>query len=119
MNVFATDSQIVGETSSTLFTVTPANGVAISFWLQNVGVNVLVFTLQGSNNGGGTWTNLDNPGGTTNSTLVSGQSTSFVVNSSYAQLQLIGYASGGSILNYTQSFYVNRASGGGLLVLPN
>ena len=119
MNLFATDSQTVGETTSTLFKLSPANGVPLYVWLQNVGVNMMVFTLQGSNDGGSTWTNIDSPGGETNNTLTIGQATSFVVNSSYAQLQMVGYASGGSILNFAESFYVNRASGGGVLVLPN
>ena len=88
----------------------------ISFQLQNVGVNILSFTLNGTNDGV-TFTNIDQPGGATNNTLTSGQSTAFVVNQTYNRLVLVGYASGGSILDFSVSQLVARPSGGAINIL--
>jgi hypothetical protein len=117
MNISVTDSQSVGEVSATLFSLFPAANVPFLITLQNVGINIVGFTFQGSNDGGQTWTNIDQQGGPTNNTLVSGQVTPLLVNASYSQLQVVGFANGGSILNFALSRYFARASGGAIPII--
>lgn len=110
MNVVFTDSQVVGETQSTLFTLLIASPVNALIILKNSGVNTMNYDFQEYD--GTEWDDLGAVGTPLNNTLQPNQVVTVQVQSSYPQVQLIGNASGGAFLEFAVMEYYNRASGG-------
>ena len=110
MVISATDSQIVGETQSTLLSLIqqgPLNALVI---MKNSGVNTMNFRWQEFN--GSAWVDLGASGSDYYNTLSVNEVKSLKVTSAYPQVQLVGNASGGAFLEVAISRYYNRSSGG-------
>lgn len=105
-----TDSQVVGETVSTLFTTNPNGPVELLVVIKNSGINTMNYRFQEWN--GTAWVDLGASGSNFYNTLTANQVRQFAVSSSYALVQMIGNASGGAFLDFTVTKYVNRSSGG-------
>ncbi len=114
MNVFCQDHQIVGESSSTLFSMVQATTQAL-ITLQNTGANTINYRFQELV--GSTWTDMDVQGTDLYNTLTAGQSRQLVLVSSESKVQLIGNASGSSTLDFTITRQLARSSGGALPLL--
>lgn len=106
----SSDSQIVGETSAVLFSMIQQGPVSATIIMKNSGVNTMNFSFQTYN--GTAWVDMDVPGTVYQNTLSANQVNTLVLTSAYPQVQLIGYASGGALLEVSISRYTNRASGG-------
>ncbi len=105
-----TDSQVVGETVSTLFTTNPNGPVDMLLVIKNSGVNTMNYRIQEWD--GSAWVDLGASGSDYYNTLIANQVRQFAVSSNYALVQMIGNASGGAFLDFTVTKYVNRSSGG-------
>lgn len=111
MQTFIQDTQIVGETSSTLFTLLQQGSVQASLILNNAGVNLLSYDLQSSPDGV-TWTDIESYGNPLNNTLLPGTQVQVTVTTSTNFVRCIGNASGGTTLDFSVSRFFNRPSGG-------
>jgi hypothetical protein len=118
MNVHVYDSQVVGETTSTLFTMVQASPVNALITLHNGGSHTINYSFQALQ-GDGTWADIEelSPANDINSTLVAGQQKAIVVNSTTGQVQLVGNADGGSLLYFSVTRIYTRASGGPIPLL--
>lgn len=110
-----TDSQTVSETQSTLFTIIQASPIDAAVLIKNSGVNTINYTFQEWN--GNAWVDLGAAGTDLNTTLSPNQAKLVVVDSSNPKVQLIGNASGGSLLEFTATRYFDRSSGGPIPLL--
>jgi len=108
---FVQDSQVVGNTTSTLFAIPQQGAVNAQVVLSNDGANLTAFDFQSSPDGV-TWTDIQTIGNPLNGTLNPGLQTSVLISTPYTQVRCIGFASGGSILSFSISRYFNRPSGG-------
>ena len=115
MTIFCDDTQIVGETLSTLFSVIQQGPVSLLLILKNTGVNTLNYRIQNFN--GNAWVDLGASGSDYYNTLAEDEVKSFKVTSSYPQVRVVGNASGGSSLDFSITRYVERASGGAVPIL--
>ena len=109
------DSQIVGETQGTLFSLLQSGPIQALVILKNSGVNTLNYDFQEFN--GTSWNDLGAVGSILNNTLQPNQVVTLLVTSNYPQVQLIGNASGGAFLEFSVTRYFNRASGGSIPIL--
>lgn len=110
MNVHTHDSQVVGEVESTLWSTVQQGPCEMLLSLKNVGVNTMNYRLQEYNGTG--WVDLGVLGTDFNNTLTASQVKMFKVLSTYPQVQMVGYASGGALLEFVIVRYFNRPSGG-------
>jgi hypothetical protein len=110
-----TDTQVVGETVATLFTIIQASPIDAAIIIKNSGVNTMNYTFQEWN--GNTWVDLGAVGTDFNSTLLANQTKLVEVESSNPKVQLIGNASGGALLEFTVLRYFDRQSGGPIPLL--
>ena len=85
----------------------PVNATVI---MKNSGVNTMNYSFQQYT--GTAWVDMDVLGTPYNNTLSANEVVTLVLVSSYPQVQLIGYASGGALLEVSISRYTNRSSGG-------
>jgi len=115
MNTFVSDNQTVAETSGVLWSTIQAGTVELLVTLTNSGVNTINYIYEEYN--GTAWAAMDVQGSLLYNTLMSGQTKTMVVSSSYPQVRLTGNASGGSVLNFSISRYADRASGGAIPLL--
>jgi len=115
MTINVNDTQVVGETLSTLFSVLQQGPVAMLVIIKNSGVNTLNYRFQEYN--GSTWVDLGASGSDLNNTLSEDEVKSFKVSSNYPQVRVVGNASGGASLDFDVTRYVDRASGGPLPIL--
>lgn len=115
MVVQVTDSQVVGETLATLFSLIQPAPIDAAIILKNSGVNTVNYTFQEWN--GSAWVDLGASGTDLNDTLVAGETILVNVESDNPKIQLIGNASGGALLEFSVTRYFNRASGGSIPVL--
>ena len=115
MNIFITDSQVVGETEATLFSLLQQGAVEALIRLRNAGSNTINFRYQQFN--GTAWVDMGSSGTELNSTLTAEQTKSFKILASYSQVRLVGNASGGSLLEFSADRYFVRASGGSIPIL--
>jgi hypothetical protein len=114
MTVFFTDNQVVGETVSTLLSV---KGVTeFSIILKNSGVNTMNYRFQEYN--GTAWVDLGASGTDYYNTLTQNQVRQIKVVSTYANVQIVGNASGGAFLEFSAQTEINRPSGGSFTILP-
>lgn len=112
MYTFVQDSQVVGNTTSTLFTIPQQGAVNAGVILSNDGSNILSFDFQASSDGIN-WADIQSVGNPLNNTLLPGLQTQVLtVVSPYTQVRIIGFASGGSTLSFSITRYFNRPSGG-------
>jgi hypothetical protein len=115
LNINITDSQIVSEVQSTLFSTIQQGPVNMLVVLKNSGVNVISYDFQEYNGTG--WDDLGTQGSPLNNTLSPNQVVMLQVTSNYPQVQLLGNASGGAFLEFAVTRYANRASGGPIPIL--
>jgi hypothetical protein len=115
MVVQVNDSQVVGETLATLFSIIQPAPVDAAIILKNSGVNTINYTFQEWN--GTAWVNLGSAGSDLNTTLQSGETVLVEVESSNPKVQLIGNASGGALLEFSVTRYFDRANGGSIPIL--
>lgn len=115
MIIHNTDSQIVGETQSTLWSVIQAGPVNMMVIIKNSGVNTMNYRFQEFN--GSAWVDLGASGTDYYTTLMVNEVKTLKVTSSYPQVQMVGNASGGAFLEFSVQRYFNRASGGAIPIL--
>jgi len=115
MVINVTDSQIVGETLSTLFSMIQTGPVNALIILKNSGVNTMNYDFQEYN--GTSWVDLGAQGSPLNNTLQANQVVMLQVQSNFPQVQLVGNASGGAFLEFAVTRYFNRSSGGPIPIL--
>lgn len=115
MTITVNDSQVVGETLSTLVSAIQQGPVSMSVIMKNSGVNTMNYRWQEFN--GSAWVDLDESGTDMYNTLTANEVKSVKVVSTYPQVQLVGNASGGALLEFSVMRYVNRASGGTIPIL--
>lgn len=115
MTILVSDTQVVGETVSTLFSVLQQGPVAMNIIIKNSGVNTINYRFQEWN--GTSWADLGASGTDYYNTLTQNQVRSFKVESDYPQIRLVGNASGGAFLEFSVLRYSDRASGGAIPIL--
>jgi hypothetical protein len=115
MVIHVTDTQVVGETLSTLFSTIQQGPVAFTTIIKNTGVNTMNYRFQEYN--GTAWVDLGASGTDFYNTLTEDEVKTFKVSSSYPQVRMVGNASGGAFLDFSVTRYVERASGGALPIL--
>jgi hypothetical protein len=115
MLIVVQDSQVVGETLATLFSVINQGAVSMLVIIKNAGVNTLNYRFQ--ENTGSAWVDLGSSGSDFYNTLQEDESKSIKVTSSYPQVRMVGNASGGAWLEFSVMREADRASGGSLPIL--
>lgn len=115
MIVLTNDSQIVGETQSTLFSVFQSGSVDMLVITKNSGVNVMTFRWQYYN--GSAWVDLGASGSDYYNTLSPNEVRTVKIASAYPQIQFVGSASGGAFLEFSVQRYFQRSSGGPIPIL--
>jgi len=115
MIIHVTDSQVVGETQSTLFSTIQQGPVSMTAVIKNSGVNTMNYRFQEYN--GTAWVDLGTTGTDLYNTLSPNEVKMFRVTSNYPQVQMVGNASGGAFLEFAVTRYANRASGGTIPLL--
>lgn len=113
--IHVTDSQIVGETQSTLWSVLQQGPVNMLLIIKNSGVNTMNYQIQEFN--GSAWNTLGPSGSDFYDTLSVNEVKCISVTSTYPQIQMVGNASGGAFLEFSVTRYFNRSSGGPLPIL--
>lgn len=109
-----TDSQLVGETQSTLWSVT-YGPVEMQVTIKNSGVNTMNYRFQEFN--GSAWVDLGTSGSDFYNTLSPNEVKLVKVTSTYPNVQMVGNASGGAFLEFAVQRYSNRPSGGQIPIL--
>ena len=115
MIIHTTDSQLVGETVSTLFSMIQQGPVNCAIVVKNSGVNTMNYRFQTFN--GTSWVDMGASGSDLYNTLSVNEVKLVEVDSSYPQVQMVGNASGGAFVEFAITRYVNRASGGAVPIL--
>jgi hypothetical protein len=115
MNTIVDDLQVVTDTQSVLFSLAQQGIVNVLTTLQNVGANPITYVFQEFD--GANWYDIGSVGSPTNNSLQAGQSVSLILQSSYSQVRLQGFANGGSTLSFTLTRLLNRISGGAVPLL--
>ena len=115
MIILNTDSQIVGETQSTLFSILQSGPVNALVVIKNSGVNTMNYRFQEYN--GSAWVDLGASGSDFYNTLSVNEVKTLKLTSAYPQVQMVGNASGGAFLDFSVTRYFNRASGGAIPIL--
>lgn len=115
MVILNTDSQLVGETESTLWSTFQQGPTNMQVIIKNSGVNVMSYRFQEFN--GSAWVDLGASGTDYYTTLSVNEVKILKVTSSYPQVQMVGNASGGAFLEFSVTRYFNRASGGPIPIL--
>lgn len=112
MIVHCTDGQLVGETSSTMFTLLQDGAVSATIFIRNSGTNTMNYRFQEWN--GTTWVDLGASGSDYYNTLSPSEVRSFKLSSSNSKVQMLGNASGGAFLDFSITRFFNRTSGGAI-----
>jgi hypothetical protein len=115
MTITVSDTQVVGETLSTLWSTIQQGPIAFLVIIKNTGVNTMNYRFQEYN--GTTWVDLGASGSDYYNTLAEDEVKSFKVSSSYPSLRMVGNASGGASLDFSVMRYSERASGGAIPIL--
>lgn len=115
MYITVTDSQVVSEVSSTLWSTIQQGPVYAQVCIKNSGVNTMNYRFQEFN--GTAWVDLGTSGSDFYNTLSVNEVKLVKLTSSYPQVQMIGNASGGAFLEFAVTRYTNRASGGPIPIL--
>jgi hypothetical protein len=115
MTILTSDSQAVGETVGTLFSVLQQGPIALLTVIKNVAINTMNYRFQEWN--GTAWVDLGASGSDFYNTLSQNEVKSIKVTSNFPQVRMIGNASGGAELQFDILRYVDRASGGPVPIL--
>lgn len=115
MTIFLTDTQVVGEVESTLFSMIQQGPVNAQVIIKNTGVNTMNYRFQAFD--GTAWVDLGASGTDFNNTLTEDEVKAVKVTSSFPQVRMVGNASGGAFLDFDVTRYVDRPSGGSLPIL--
>jgi len=115
MIVQVTDSQVVGETLATLFTIIQPAPIDAATIIKNSGVNTMNYLFQEWN--GSAWVDMGSAGSDFNNTLQANETKLIELASSNSKVQMIGNASGGAFLEFSITRYFDRASGGAIPIL--
>ena len=115
MEIFVSDSQVVPELEATLFTLLQQGPVDSLFMLRNAGTVTMNYRFQEWN--GTAWVDLSALGTDANNTLSSNQVKTLKLSSNYPKVQLVGNASGGSILEFSITRFFSRMNGGDVPIL--
>ena len=115
MHIFTQDSNVVGENESQLVEFYQSGPVQMAMFMTNAGANTLNYRFEEWT--GTAWVAMGAVGSVYYNTLISGQTTSLLVNSSYGRVHLVGSASGGAILDFSVDRVFNRTSGGAMPIL--
>jgi hypothetical protein len=115
MLIDVSDGQIVGETSSTMFTLLQDGPVSNLMVIRNSGVNTMNYRFQEWT--GSEWSDLGSSGSDFYNTLTASEVRSFKLTSSYPKVQMIANASGGAFLEFHATRFFNRSSGGAIPIL--
>ena len=115
MIILNSDSQIVGESQSTLFSTMQQGPINMLVVIKNSGVNVMSYRFQEFN--GTAWVDLGTSGSDYYNTLSVNEVKTLKVYSLYPQVQMVGNASGGAFLEFSVTRYFNRPSGGSIPIL--
>lgn len=115
MYIQVTDSQVVSEVVSTLWSTIQQGPVNAMVIIKNSGVNTMNYRFQEFN--GTAWVDLGTAGSDFYNTLSVNEVKLIKLVSSYPQVQMVGNASGGAFLEFAVSRYSNRASGGPIPIL--
>jgi len=115
MIVTVTDSQLVGETNSVLWSVIQQGPVSMAVVIKNSGINTINYRFQEFD--GNVWTDMGASGTDYYNTLMSGEVKLFKVYSGRPQVRMVGNASGGALLEFSITRYAVRPSGGALPIL--
>ena len=115
MIILTSDSQLVGETQSTLWNVFQQGPINMQVIIKNSGENTLNYRFQEYN--GSAWVDLGTSGSDYYNTLSVNEVKILKVVSAYPQVQMVGNASGGAFLEFAVTRYFNRSSGGSIPIL--
>lgn len=115
MYIQVTDSQVVSEVVSTLWSTVQQGPVSAQVIIKNSGVNTMNYRFQEFN--GTAWVDLGTSGSDFYNTLSVNEVKQIKLVSSYPQVQMLGNASGGAFLEFAVTRYANRASGGPIPIL--
>jgi hypothetical protein len=106
------DIQVVGETTTTLFSFSQPGPLAALVIMANLGTNTINYDFQQFD--GANWGDIQPVGGWLNTTLQAGQVATIRVTATYPLVRLTGNASGGATLSFSVTRWGNRPSGGSL-----
>ena len=109
MIALASDSQVVGETQSVLFSLIQPSYIDSAIVLKNSGVNVLTYRAQEWTADG--WADMGTVGSDEYNTLQPNEVKLITIQSNNPRVQFLGNASGGSYLDIAVLRYFNRGSG--------
>jgi len=115
MTILTSDSQAVGETLGTLFSVLQQGPIALLVVIKKVAINTMNYRFQEWN--GTTWVDLGPSGSDFYNTLSQNEVKSIKVTSNFPQVRMVGNASGGAQLQFDVLRYANRADGGAIPIL--
>jgi len=115
MYILITDSQVVSEVVSTLWSTIQQGPVNAQVVIKNSGVNTMNYRFQEFN--GTAWVDLGTSGSDFYNTLSVNEVKLIKLVSSYPQVQMVGNASGGAFLEFAVTRYSNRSSGGPIPIL--
>lgn len=115
MYIQVTDSQVVSEVVSTLWSTIQQGPVNAMVIIKNSGVNTMNYRFQEFN--GTAWVDLGASGSDFYNTLSVNEVKLIKLVSAYPQVQMVGNASGGAFLEFAVTRYSNRASGGPIPIL--
>ena len=110
MLTYVDDTNTVGSTDGTMFTMPQQGVVSASAILQNLGTNTLTYHFQQFD--GANWDEMATIGQPLYNTLIPGQVTQVVITSIYPQVRLNASASGGSTIGFSVTRFFNRTQGG-------
>lgn len=105
-----TDFQTVGEVEAKAFGLAQQGATNVFVTLKNDGVNTITYRFQELV--GSTWTDADEAGTDFNDTLAEGEEIAVALVDLAANVRLMAYASGGSVLSFSVARYFNWTSGG-------
>jgi hypothetical protein len=115
MQVFVSDTQVVGETEGTLFEILQQGTTSALVILENTGDNIIGYNFESLV--GSTWTDLDESGTDLYNTLTVGEVKAIKVESDDSRVRMRGNASGGSELTFSILRNHTRSSGAAIPIL--
>lgn len=115
MLVMVSDSQLIAETSATIFTLIQPSVTNSHIVMTNSGVNT--FTYRFDQLIDGTWTAMGDPGSIYNDAMVASLTRELDIPAGSMQVRLVGNASGGTLLQFGILRFVDRQPGGNLPIV--
>jgi hypothetical protein len=116
MQIFIADAQMVTGTNSVIFGLVQPSVNPADVFLQNAGTNTLNYDFQYYDPVNG-WTDMGEIGSIYYQAILPGQNVLVPITSLANQVQLVGSASGGTLLQFAVTRLVNRAPGANIPIL--